>query len=276
MPNEVFAFRWHVRECDREWIRVKIGGREVLALTDHAEPGETWSAVYYDPLTKYPALHRTFAEIDAGDQGSILEFANQYGMLGIGQCTDDRPILSRKVETLAIWKSEIWDMRRAIDLWEKVRSSDITALSKLITWKNRICTYKHKSPWSADPDVMHFYPDDEPYDEDDVLMPTQSIYQRLANSKLAGNVGPELRFDPRTGKPVIQVIPRNLLGALWLQFVRGVEGDHHYRRCVCGTLFAQSPEEKGYRTSRKYCSDACKAKDYRARKAAGLTTKKGQ
>ncbi len=214
MDIDVFAFRWHVRECDREWIRVKIAGREDLALTDHAEPGETWSAVFYDPLTKYPALHQTFANVDASDQGSILEFANRYGMLGIGQRTDDRPLIGRTVETLTAWQTEVWDMRRAIQLWDMIRSSDIESLSRLITWKNRICTYKHKSPWSARPAIKHFYPTDEPFPEDDVFMPAQAIYQRLANGKLKDEVWPELRFDPRTGKPAIQIIPRTLLGAL--------------------------------------------------------------
>jgi hypothetical protein len=276
MSIDVFAFRWDVPECDREWIRVTIGGSEKLAMTDHVEPGETWSCMHYDPLTMYPALHRVFSELDPTNHGSLLEFANRYGMLGIGQCADDRPILSRKLEPHAVWENEIWDMFRAVQLWEMVRSSNVPSLSKLITWKDGRCTYKHKRPWSSYANDKSFDPDDGPFREDDLLMPAQAIYQRVANEKLERHVSPQLRFEPRTGKPAIQIIPRNLLGALWLQFVRAVEGNYHYERCICGTLFAQSPEEKGYRTSRKFCTPACKAKNYRARKAAGLTTKKGK
>jgi transposase len=59
--------------------------------------------------------------------------------------------------------------------------------------------------------------------------------------------------------------PKNLWGALCLQFSQVVAGVMTLRVCpVCGRRFDVSAE--GVRTSRVFCSEACKSRDYRQRK----------
>ncbi len=60
--------------------------------------------------------------------------------------------------------------------------------------------------------------------------------------------------------------PRNLLGAIWLQFAMAVSESKEYRFCdVCGRAFELDPDVN--RISRFYCDNACRVKAYRVRKS---------
>ncbi|MFH1920114.1 MAG: helix-turn-helix domain-containing protein [Planctomycetota bacterium] len=61
----------------------------------------------------------------------------------------------------------------------------------------------------------------------------------------------------------------DLLTALWCQFVLAVAENKQFRRCAtCNRPFEVSPEVN--RKDRTICSDACRAKAYRRRKASAL------
>jgi hypothetical protein len=63
----------------------------------------------------------------------------------------------------------------------------------------------------------------------------------------------------------MQLIPRNLLEAMWLQFGEAVTHDKSFRKCrQCGTWFEISL--RAARIDKVFCSEACKAKAYRRRK----------
>ena len=67
----------------------------------------------------------------------------------------------------------------------------------------------------------------------------------------------------------IRVVPRDLWGALWLQFADAVASGARYERCrECTTWFELSPQAA--RADRLYCSEGCKQKAYRERKAEAL------
>jgi hypothetical protein len=98
----------------------------------------------------------------------------------------------------------------------------------------------------------------------DVLMPASFLVQRWVNRHLEGNASPQLRYDVRSGKRVIQIVPENLLAAMWLQFAQAIAGNRTYRACKeCGRWFEISVEGDGFRINRLFCSDACKSRDYR-------------
>ena len=62
----------------------------------------------------------------------------------------------------------------------------------------------------------------------------------------------------------LQLMPTNLLEAMWLQFGQAVASDKSFRQCrECGTWFKNSP--KTARSDKIFCSGACKAKAYRER-----------
>jgi hypothetical protein len=64
----------------------------------------------------------------------------------------------------------------------------------------------------------------------------------------------------------LATVPRSLIGALWLQLAQTIAGSKQYKVCpVCGKLFEAS--RGANRSDRLYCTDACKARAYRDRKA---------
>ncbi len=73
-------------------------------------------------------------------------------------------------------------------------------------------------------------------------------------------------MTPDRDRPLaLKIIAPTLLGALWLQFMLAVDGQKQYRACAtCGQFFELDPAVA--RTNRRYCSDACKSRAYRARR----------
>jgi hypothetical protein len=65
---------------------------------------------------------------------------------------------------------------------------------------------------------------------------------------------------------VLWTVPDDLLTALWLQFALAISGDKRFRQCrTCGMWYELEPETA--RATKLFCSDACKTKAYRGRKA---------
>ncbi|PQO38885.1 hypothetical protein C5Y96_03160 [Blastopirellula marina] len=65
--------------------------------------------------------------------------------------------------------------------------------------------------------------------------------------------------------------PRNLLGAMWIQFAQALAENQDFRECEACERWFQVTRGKN-RKSRIHCSDACKSKSYRSRqeKARGM------
>jgi len=58
----------------------------------------------------------------------------------------------------------------------------------------------------------------------------------------------------------IQVIPDNLLSAMWLMFAQCIEGNRQHRACKeCGNWLEMSAQDSGFHVSRVFCSDLCKS-----------------
>ncbi len=61
------------------------------------------------------------------------------------------------------------------------------------------------------------------------------------------------------------LMPKGLIGALWLQAALAITGKADYRQCTdCPTWFALSPEQG--RPDKRFCSDACRMRAYRKRR----------
>ena len=105
------------------------------------------------------------------------------------------------------------------------------------------------------------------------------MVQELANKQLWTHAGPCLLYEPPTplhglgteelpqNRLNLRIVPKNLMGAMWLQFARGIDANKDYRRCrACGDWFEISLEAN--RPTRFFCKDACRYKFYRERIAA--------
>ncbi len=90
--------------------------------------------------------------------------------------------------------------------------------------------------------------------------------QRTINARLSAETGARMLWDREEGRLRLHLRPASLLGALWLQLARAIDGNADYRRCrVCAAWFELHPDRA--RTNRAYCSDACRFKAYRGRQA---------
>src|SRR5262249_9596374 len=97
------------------------------------------------------------------------------------------------------------------------------------------------------------------------LVAARVAVQSLANHNLADTASVLIRWHQDKGH-VIRIVPKNLLGAMWLQFARGVAGEASYRRCkVCGKWLTISAEDHGFRKNREICSNTCRQRDHRAK-----------
>ena len=118
------------------------------------------------------------------------------------------------------------------------------------------------------PSVVGIEPVQDLFESGDILMPAYFLVQRWINEKLDGNASPQLRYDVERAKRVIQIVPKNLLTAMWLQLARTIEGNRDHRTCKeCGRWFEVSTDDGKVRATREFCSDPCKSRNYRGRKA---------
>ncbi len=253
-------FRWLVHASGYQWV--ESGRLLVPEPSDGSPPRE------YFPLRGYTGLFRTFANVEP-DQCGIEAFASEYGFLGLYERLLDR--LARKwlrAESIDIWQTQIRMMRQAVDLWDMVYTADKEALAGFIEWQgdDRI--------WYNHPDLPL-----EGYEEQRILLASQDLHpevlrrcvgpgdlvqpalhrvNQLVNKSLDDHTRPQLRYAPNR-REGLYLVPKNLIGALWLQLAWTVAGEKEYRQCLqCNAWFEIS--KSAHRSNRRYCTDACKSK----------------
>ncbi len=266
-------------------------------LTDGLTYGQPYRMTRYNPLKTTPGLFRNFAQIQPTDRDAILAFANKYGQLG-----DKRPLhlgdpkepispFTTRGETHDSWMDHIVAMQRGVTIWEALNRRDLATLSSFICWQaeertpdganvTRVAGWHYDShpelpPFpkkgSAPPAPGRLRQLIEPvpdlFKTDEVFMPATFLVQRWINEHLKKNAAPRLLYNLDLGSQVVNIVPHNLIGAMWLQFAEAIAGNKHHRPCKeCGTWFEISTEEDGRTARRVFCSDACKSRDYRGRK----------
>ena len=118
------------------------------------ETPETTGYVTTMPLNDNQTLFLDFAEID-GSEKSMIEFANQHGLLTDGTLLENIPHHSRAVgggtiiskliwgDTLVSWQNAHFAMKHTVQLWEWLKILDLEKLSLIIHWydDNRAIRY---------------------------------------------------------------------------------------------------------------------------------------
>jgi hypothetical protein len=234
-----------------------------------------------------------FAAVPPTDRDKILDFANRYGLLGksvraffpvdlplVGPVPNlfkevrghPRPVHASELkgrkprrggegELFQDWRDEIRAMARAVMLRGVISQNDTRRLKKLIVRNN--------NHWILDlPDDFGYSKliesRDYPLASDDLLPKARWCVQRWINDKLAEHVAPRVLWDVDSNKHVFRFMPKNLLGALWMQFARTVVGEVAYRQCkVCPNVLTISSDQGCYRADREFCSAACRQRDHR-------------
>jgi predicted nucleic acid-binding Zn ribbon protein len=109
------------------------------------------------------------------------------------------------------------------------------------------------------------YPAGSIDDQDPVALARALVTTEIMRNLSAG-VAPVIEPHPSVAWGELRFVPATLIDAVWLQFAEAVCGDKNFREClVCGKPFEISPDVA--RTNKLLCSDSCKMRAYRQRKA---------
>jgi hypothetical protein len=196
----------------------------------------------YAPLSAETGLFREFAQIDS--DAAIVRFANDYGWLGIPEeiAPKERASQSKnfpkaahdwnalRAECLAIWKFEAAQMARLVNLWTLARENDTVGLAKFIQWTkredHRWISYEHphygKNVIAGDDRPELF----AQFQEGDLVYPALHQIQLDVNKKLDQYPSVNKLLWDRTGNALgVYTVPMSLIGAIWLQFAKAIEGN---------------------------------------------------
>ena len=291
LPQEVFEFQWDIHVDGYRWIETQPAdpeGDSGMFLTDGRPLGASGFAVdRYSPLALHSGLFRVFADTKPTSE-EVKAFADKFGRLG-GDAAEmivlpDEPVekghLVGTGERLRVWTEEILAMRQAIDLWDKARKGDYKGLAQFIRWDEKGVHYASHPDLGPNelpeppfrkiltvvatedlrPDLL------QRFRRGDVIEPALYYVQRVVNDRMKERISPRLLWSPDRSRLRLYFVPHSLLGALWLQFTHAIERDNDFRTCAeCGMWFELSPQTA--RSNKVYCSNACRTKAYRKRKA---------
>lgn len=232
-------------------------------------------------------LYDKFARLDLTEE-CIIDFADHYGFLGeLIQISLAADHTRGRGEPLALWEKEILAMRGCINLWQAVQHWDVELLKKQIELEIpskrtsiQLRSERAVAKWTypIDCKAINFPSGGKNYNQGpfciDILPSycSQDDYREIAlylvhfmvNQELASSCyPPKLLFSAARGKYELSFTPRNLIGALWLQFASAIDDNREQRQCICGEWFEME------RKSKKYCNTKCRVNNHRARKLQG-------
>jgi len=262
MRNEGFAipvlFTWRIARAGYQWIDVK--GRRSLCPVDARRPD--WLNMFdryersYLPLKERTGLFREFAALEPSERG-VLPFANQFGLLqaedNLELDSEFGPVFAHG-EALELWHGEIKALRLATDIWDRVATG---SRHDLVELKTKVAALKFPLALQRD---LHL-------DDEDPAAAALSAIQRITDPRLREHVEARLLFRGNERRLQVSLMPRNLLGALWLQFAAAVDGLKNFTKChQCGVPFELSRAPRtGKRSDAKFCSARCRVALYRGR-----------
>jgi hypothetical protein len=253
------AFSWKVARNGYRWIDSK--GKRFLCAVDALQPD--WHNLFdryertYLPIGERTGLFREFGELKPTEP-DILAFANRFGLL---EAVDDVELPSKSGpvpvhgDSLQLWQDEIGVFKFAIALWDLLTAGKRQALADFQAKANSqellLAAGRSSHLHDADPAMLAL-----------------SAIQRIADSRLQEHVATRLLFQGNPPRPGISLMPRNLLGALWLQFSAAVGALKAFNRCrQCGAPFELSRDpQTGKRRDARFCSARCRVGHYRGRK----------
>lgn len=204
----------------------------------------------------------------------ILDLADQYG-----------PIFGDRI---FCWKFEVRILRFMVELWQAVvagrRAGFIAQHFKADTSGNVSCPCReltdrglqglpfsqafHGDTWRAirrRHGRLRADPGDHSFFVGTPMNAAREFLHRAVGVFLADH-GCTPKFHRRGSTYEIAFEPDHASSAIWLQFALAVAEDKQFRQCeTCGRSFELSPDVN--RTSRFHCTNACRVKAYRGRRA---------
>ncbi len=201
-------------------------------------------------------------------------------------------------ESLDTWRREIRAMRTAIDVWTALRESDLATLRARIV---RVELTRHagtdtESAWyyvvrspsrrrlrlsqdlivapvreSTLPTRLRDLVERHDLRRDDVRRLAEWFLRRRIDERLWAHTAARQVYDAERDRWRTHLRPRNLLGALWYQFARAVDGLPGWRPCQReGCPQWVEPGRGRGRHAQMYHSTSCRVMHYQARVAEAL------
>lgn len=266
-PDEMADFLWRVPNAGFTWSRCEVIGQakrhRVLRPLPSAvrvyAPLLSQSGIHRESVL-LPGIHRDFVGIEPTEDGT-LAFANRYGLLGmpkgLSAIVDGRPILA---ETLAAWQFAHTELRLALTLHDHIQKERLRELASVITWSHGGVHYRDNeravtiaSPQDR-PDILARFQDG------DLIEPAKWFLQRLVNQNLDRfTVTARLLWDTRKlGKFTVHIVPKSLIGCMWLLFAKELEG-RSYRQCRHCLRWFEIGGSRSARADKQFCTASCKA-----------------
>ena len=253
MAENLIQFSWYVSKAGYSLNRDR--------LIDMPDREGHWHSREYLPLD-VPDLYRKFAALPVENEEAILSFVHQYGL----PVREVNLNASGPFCPLELFRSEAQAMRRAVELFENAKGLLDPAVADLRKRQNfqkveqNLANLKVLEPQGDA--LITLSHDPRPVD----LAYAEIL--RITNQRLQKRVAPRLGYaleNQWIGSVHLSVVPKDLLGAMWLQLAQMVDGNQLHLRCMmCGTWFLERPQA-GKRPAKNYCSDACKQKAHRRR-----------
>lgn len=233
----------------------------------------------YFPSRLPIALFLQFAEI-SGEEVRVVEFANEYGSLGGDITSNFRPAFSIPGlgagypwfgEDIELWMQESSKMSMAFDLWNSVRSGDISPLERCLVLDGDTCGFVDSDRWGVrmKPICTSDY---EPQrrlhvEKEGAEAGARFVIRDIISAGLSNRFNQSFEWDSEGRAMSLKVRPTSLIGALWLQCAESISVETDYARCdSCSKWFLVTPGAG--RPDKKFCSDACRMRAYRERKKA--------
>jgi hypothetical protein len=261
------TFNWFVSDAGYCWESIRLANgytaRRLVCAQPSSDAGKSdWldqdlgvaSLRSYDPLRDHTGLFRLFAAAKPTELG-ILVFANRFGPLfsaEVSTIADDlgdsseQPRDPTDGESLEQWQEAIRAMRVVVALWDAIPASGQGRLPKL--------PRESPLPTATATEAM--------------ALVIEHINQGLSRDATAALVYPYKKRGARLFRSQFQIVPKNLLGALWTQAALAVHEGTEFRTCVkCQEPYALSrfSPKTNTLTETRFCSTRCRVYAYRER-----------
>ena len=301
-PNKPFTFHQQASKEGYFWVRCETEGFCELSSPPPCWFDINWyfghgydlsnfdpSVGYYlasaashlderDALTRdvgdYPTLFLDLATMTSSAD-RILEFASHWGLLTdkrghkeylriSGSTGNDKLV---QVEPIYTWIYLISALGRSWRYAQLLENREDEKLRSLVDWSDPT-TVKFENYLVASPEY-------EPerlaiMQTGDFLNPARHYiedgFRKFDHDGALPNLSSELRWDDKVGKWQIEISPKDLRGALWLQFAHALCRSSSFKRCEeCDRWLQIGPGAA--RLEKTYCSNACRMRAYRKRKS---------
>jgi hypothetical protein len=237
---------------------------------------------WYDPVGEHAALFQEALSLDISTDSSLLDsllrLANEWGL----PTEPTRFIRDNPHESKLSWEEKnrrvepgwrvdgvtLYPLLRlgpTVQMWDILKSASASQLRRLFAqpvddrWEF-IDRNKAKIQLLVDNQFRALA------ERGDFRTILARLLQDVTNKMLTRGSSPALLWEPNALSFDIKMVPHDLIGFMWAQFAEAVAGGKGFRKCASCAQWMEIAPGQG-RPEKSYCSDACRMRAYRKRKA---------